>query len=67
MILWDYIIQRRITIHNVIPRPLFQNNGLTPYAATFGESGDISNIYPFEFYEWAYYRDNGSFPSNKIN
>ena len=65
MALWDYAIERRAVIHNVIPRPLYQNNGLTPYAATFGESGDISNICSFGFYEWVYYRDNGSFPSNK--
>ena len=52
-------------IHNLVPRPLFQNNGLTPHAVTFGESGDISNICNFGYYEWVYYRDHGSFPENK--
>ena len=65
MVLWDYSIERRAVIHNVIPRPLFQNNGLTPYAAIFRESGDISNICSFGFYEWVYYMDNGSFTANK--
>ena len=65
MCLWDYAIERRAMIHNLVPRPLFQNNGLTPHAATFGESGDISNICTFGYYEWVYYRDQGSFPQNK--
>ena len=65
MALREYAIERRAIIYNVIPRPLFQNNGLTSHADTFGESGDISNICSFGFYEWVYYRDNGLFPSNK--
>ena len=65
MCLWDYAIERRAMIHNLVPRPLFQNKGLTPHAATFGESGDISNICTFAYYEWVYYRDHGSFPENK--
>ena len=52
-------------IHNLVPLPLFQNNGLTPHAVTFGESGDISNICNFGYYEWVYYRDHGSFLENK--
>ena len=35
MCLWDYAIERRAMIHNLVPRPLFQNNGLAPYAITF--------------------------------
>ena len=65
MVLWDYAIQRRALIHNSVPRPLFQNNGLTPHAATFGSEGDISNICNFGWYEWVYYRDHGNFPENK--
>jgi hypothetical protein len=65
MVLWDHAIERRAAIHNVIPRPLFQNNGLTPHAATFGAQGDISNICIFGWYEWIYYRDHGSFPIAK--
>ena len=65
MVLWDYAIERRACIHNAVPRPLFQNKGLTPHAATFGVEGDISNICHFGWYEWVYYRDHGSFPENK--
>ena len=65
MSLWCYSIQRRAKIHNAIPRPLFQNKGLSPYSATFGVQGDISNICNFGWYEWVYYRDHGSFPENK--
>ena len=67
MVLWDYAIERRARIHNAIPRPLFQNNGLSPHAATFGAQGDISNICNFGWYEWVYYRDSdSSFPENKL-
>lgn len=65
MSLWCYCIQRRARIHNAIPRLLFQNQGQTPHAATFGVQGDISNICNFGWYEWVYYRDHGSFPENK--
>ena len=51
MALCEYAIERRAMIHNVIPRSIFQNNGLTPYAVTYGESGDISNICTFGYYE----------------
>ena len=66
MVLWDYAIERRAAIHNLVPRQLFQNNGLTPHAATFGSQGDISNLCNFGWYEWVYYRDHGSFPINKL-
>ena len=65
MVLWDYAIERRAMIHNAIPRALFQANGLSPHAATFGVQGDISNICVFGWYEWVYYRDHGTFPMNK--
>jgi hypothetical protein len=65
MVLWDYAITRRALIHNAIPRPLFQSNGQTPYANTFGVQGDISNICNFGWYEWIYYRDHGNFPAAK--
>jgi len=49
----------------MVPRPLFQNKGLTPHEATFGSPDDISNICNFGWYEWVYYRDPGSFPKNR--
>ena len=65
MVLWDYAIERRALIHNVVPRPLFQNSGLTPHESTFGVQGDISKLCNFGWYEWIYYRDHGAFPINK--
>ena len=65
MVLWDYAMERRARIHNVLPRPLFQNKGLAPHVATFGVPGDISNICNFGWYEWIYFRDESSFPANK--
>ena len=65
MVLWDYAIERRAAISNLISCPLFQNNDLTPHAATFGSQGDISNLCNFGWYEWVYHRDHGSFPENK--
>ena len=65
MALWDYALERRAQIHNAVPRPLFQNNGMTPHQATFGAPADISNICNYNWYEWVYYRDDGSFPENK--
>ena len=51
MVLWDYCIQRRATIHNATPKKLFQNDGLTPYECTYGVQGEISNICQFGWYE----------------
>ena len=36
-----------VTIHNVTPKKLLQNNGLTPYTCTYGVQGDISSICQF--------------------
>lgn len=65
MRLWDYCMERRANIHNVVPRPLFQNQGLTPHEATLGEQADISNLCTFNWYDWVYYRSPASFPHNK--
>jgi hypothetical protein len=65
MVLWDYCIERRVQIHNMTPRSLFQNKGLNPYTITFGLTADISNLCNFGWYEWIYYRDHGVFPVNK--
>ena len=67
MVLWDYCLERRARIHNVTPRDLFQLNGNTPVAATFGKQGDISNICQFGWYDWCYYRDDGvmAYPNQK--
>ena len=47
MVLWDYVIERRSLAHDVVPRPLFRDQGKTPHECTFGNQSDISNIYNF--------------------
>ena len=66
LVLWDYAIERRAMIHNLIPRPLFQNNGLTPHEVTFGSQGDISRLCNYGWYDWVYYRDHSTFPIPKL-
>ena len=65
MVLWDYCMEQRALIHNAISLLLFQNQGLTPHEATFGQQGDISNICNFGWYQWVYYCNPGSFPEAK--
>ena len=67
MTLWDFCAERRARIHNVIPRDLFQLNGNNPTTATFGVEADISNICQFDWYEWCYFREEGTnlFPFQK--
>ena len=65
IVLWGCSIQWRASIHNSVPRPLFQAAGKTPQVSNFGVQGDISNLCIFGWYEWVYYRDGGSFPGNK--
>ena len=65
MVLWDYCMERRSLIHNVVPRPLFQANGLSPHEITFGSQADISNICRYAWYDWVYYKNPASFPESK--
>ena len=67
MVIWDYSIQCRDSIHNSVPLPLLQSDRKTPYVSTFGVQGDISNLCTFERYKWVYYSDGGSLPKNKEN
>ena len=36
---------------------IFRFRGNTPHFDTFGEEGDISNIYQFVWYEWVYFHE----------
>lgn len=58
MIFWCYALQRRATIINLTAKKDFKLQGSNPYMVTLGQSGDISNICHFGFFEWCYYRDN---------
>ena len=66
LVLWDYCAERRASIFTLTARDLFQLQGTTPYTATFGEEGDISNLCQFGWYEWVYfYDDSVKFPHGK--
>ena len=65
MVLRDYRMERHDIIHNAVPRPIFQNHGLTPHEATFGSQCDTSKICQFTWYQWVYFRNYNSFPEAK--
>lgn len=63
LVLWDYCCERRARINNLTARNLFQLDGLNPHSATLGETGDISNLVQFEWYQWCYHREkNAKYP-----
>ena len=61
VVLWDYCMERRVAIYNVTARDDIKLGGQTPHARTFGDTPDILNLV-WGWYDWAYYRDNKSFP-----
>ena len=65
MFLWDYAIELRALIHNVVPRPLFQAQGGKPHVFTIGTDNDIYSICNFGCCEWVCYRNSGYLPENK--
>eukprot|EP00984_Skeletonema_dohrnii_P000995 scaffold318_cov96-Skeletonema_dohrnii-CCMP3373.AAC.6 len=58
IIFWCYAMERRVAIMNLTSKSDFKLRGANPYLATFGQTGDISNICHFTFFDWCYYRDN---------
>ena len=67
LVIWDYCSERRDSIHNLLPRDLFQKRECIPYEYQFGTHCDISNLCNFSWYEWCYYQENGNkmFPKLK--
>ena len=66
MRLWDYCIERRARVNNLTAKDAFKQKGTNYHSATIGNTGDISNIYQFKWYEWVYSTDEiSSFPSSK--
>ena len=65
MILWDYCVERRARINNLMAKDNFKLQGATPHTATMAEEGDISSLCQFGWYEWCYYCDQtAAFPHN---
>ena len=63
LVFWDYCAERRAQIHNLTAKKLFQLQGQNPMSATLGDEGDISNLCQFDWYSWAYFREqSSSFP-----
>ena len=66
MVFWDYCIERRARIHNLIAKSNFKLHGSNPYTLTIGEEGDISNLCQFGWYEWCYFREHtAAFPNQQ--
>ena len=66
MRLWDYCIERRARVNNLTAKDTFKLKGTNAHSATLGDTGDISNICQFKWYEWVYSTDEiSSFPSSK--
>ena len=63
MRLWCYCAKRRAAISNLKSKNLLQLQGHTPHSMALGESGDISNLCQFRWYEWYYFKKcKASFP-----
>jgi hypothetical protein len=54
---WDHCTERRVRIHNLTTKNLFQLDGQTPHFSVTGQEDDISNLCQFKWYEWVYYRE----------
>lgn len=63
---WDYCVERRARIHNLTAKDAFHLHGQNPHTMTMHETGDISNLATYDWYQWCYYREQGaSFPHGK--
>ena len=66
MSLWDYCMERRARINNLMAKDNFKLHGTTPHTATLAEEGDISSLCQFGWYEWCYYHEQtAAFPHNR--
>ena len=66
MSLWDYCVERRARINNLISKDNYKLHGTTAHTATLAEEGDISSLCQFGWYEWCYYREQmAAFPHNR--
>jgi hypothetical protein len=63
---WDYCVERRARINNLTAKRNFKLHGSNAYTETFGETGDISNLCQYQFYQWCYSREKSApFPHNQ--
>ena len=63
---WDYCLERRVWIYNLMARDHIKIRGTTPHTVTTGEEGDMSNLCQYKWYDWCYYREHTvKFPQTK--
>ena len=63
---WDYCVSRRVRINNLISKDRFNLHGTNAHTELTGETGDISNLCTFKWYDWCYFRENKAlFPFNR--
>lgn len=63
---WDYCLEWRAQINNLVAKDRFNLHGQNPYTLTTGETGDISNIGQIGWYEWCYFMDKqNTFPYDR--
>jgi hypothetical protein len=63
---WDYCIERRARINNMMAHNLFQLHGTNGHTTLTNDKGDISNLCQYAWYEWCFYREQSSkFPFDK--
>ena len=60
MAFWDYCVERRARINNLTAKQNFKLHGTSPYTATTGDEGDISNLCQYGWYDWCYFCDHGN-------
>ena len=61
LVFWDYCAERRALINNLTAKNLFQLNGTNPNFKITGNTGDISNLCQFRWFEWCYYCNSSKF------
>ena len=66
MCLWDYCVERRARINNLMAKDNFKLHGMTPHTVTSAEEGNISSLCQSGWYEWCYYcEQTADFPHNR--
>ena len=68
LVLWGYFSERKAMVFCLTVRNIFQLQGKNSHTATFGEEGDISKIFRFDWYEWVYFWDgSANYPFPKLS
>ena len=63
--LWYYCLEIRVSIYNLTKKGQFNLHGRNAHTNMLGETGDISNLCTYKWYEWCYFGENkDSFPLN---